>query len=128
MSRVGISLGAVGVVAAVFAALLASDLRSWADGIRNGDAQYAESPASATWSTPTVLPSHLARGILDISDQIAFRQAAQRFVPVHLLGNGFDNGYSESRARADLELVLPGLSPGRAPVPPPTPDDMPGSL
>jgi hypothetical protein len=112
MSRVRISLAAVALVAAVFAALLASDLRSWADGIRNGDAQYAESPASATWSTPTVLPSQVARAILGISDQIAFRQAAQRFVPVHLLGNGFDNGYSESRARADLELVLAGLSRG----------------
>jgi hypothetical protein len=128
MSRVRIGLAAVALLAAVFAALLAADLRSWADGIRNGDTQYAESPASAAWSTPTVLPFHLARGILGISDQIAFRQAAQSFVPVHVLGNGFDNGYSESRARADLELVLAGLSRGRDRARAATADNMLGIL
>jgi hypothetical protein len=112
VSRVRLALAVVALVAAVFAALLASDLRSWRDGIRDGDTEYAQSPASATWNTPTILPFHLARGILGISDQIAFRRAAQTFVPVHALGNGFDNGYSESRARADLEIVLANLARG----------------
>ena len=112
MSRLRLALAGVALAAAIFAALLASDLRSWHEGVRNGDALYFQNPASATWNTPTVLPFHLARGILGISDQIAFRRAAQTFVAVHTLGNGFDNGYSESRARADLEIVLTRLARG----------------
>jgi hypothetical protein len=109
-SRIPIALAAL--VAAVFAALLAADLRSWQDGIRSGDARFVEQPSSATWTASAVLPFNLARGILGISDQIAFRQAAQTFVAVHALGIGFDNGYSESRARADLEIVLTNLARG----------------
>ena len=112
MSRLRLALAAIALTAAVFAALLAADLRSWQDGVRAGDTQYAQTPAAATWITPTVLPFHLARGILGISDQVAYRRAAQTFVAVHALGNGFDNGYSESRARADLEIVLSNLARG----------------
>ena len=89
-----------------------SDLRSWQDGVRNGDAQYLQNPASAAWTAPTFLPFHLARGIIGISDQIAFRRAAQTFVAVHALGNGYDNGFSESRARADLEIILTTIARG----------------
>ena len=79
---------------------------------RNGDAQYLQQPASARWDTPTLLPFHLARGILGISDQIAFRRAAQTFDAVHALGCGFDNCYSEGKARADLETVLADVARG----------------
>jgi hypothetical protein len=109
---VRLTIAGVLLVLAIFAALLASDLRSWHDGISSGDAEYVQNPALARWSTPTILPAGLSRGILAISDQVAFRRAQRTFVPVHLLGNGFDNGYSESRARADLELVLSGLARG----------------
>lgn len=112
MSRLRLALAAIALAAAVFAALLAADLRSWRDGVGAGDTQYEQTPALAAWTTPTVLPFHLARGILGISDQIAYRRAAQTFVAVHALGNGFDNGYSESRARADLEIVLSNLARG----------------
>lgn len=113
MSRVRLALAVVALAGAVFAALLAADLRSWQDGIRNGDVRFFQDPGAATWTPPTVLPFHLARGILGISDQLAFRRAAQTFVAVHALGNGFDNGFSESRARAALEIVLTNLARGR---------------
>ena len=106
MTRLRLALAGVALIAAIFAALLASDLRSWRDGVRTADTQYSQNPASATWNASTLLPFNLARGILGISDQIAFRRAAQTFDAVHALGNGFDNGFSESRARADLEIIL----------------------
>jgi hypothetical protein len=112
VNPVRLGLAAVALAAAVFAALLASDLRSWQASVRTGDAVYAQSPASATWHAPTILPFHLSLRILGLADQLAFRRAAKTFVPVHSLGNGFDNGYSESRARADLELTLAGLARG----------------
>jgi hypothetical protein len=112
ISRVRIALALAALVASVFAALLASDLRSWQDGVRSGDARFLDQPAAASWQASTLLPFNLARGILGVSDQIAFRKAARSFVAVHALGNGFDNGYSESRARADLEIALAGLAGG----------------
>jgi hypothetical protein len=128
MSRTRVALAAVALVAAVFAALLASDLRSWQNGVRDGDAEYAQSPATASWKTSTILPFHFARGILGISDQLAFRRAARTFVPVHSLGNGFDNGYSESRERADLEIILANLARGDDDVRDSAADNMLGIL
>jgi len=98
------------LAAALFAALLASDLRSWQDTVRNGDLRFTQAPTAATWNAPTVLPAGLSRGILGISDQLAFRRAARAFVAVQALGNGFDNGYSESRRRANLEVTLTNLA------------------
>lgn len=112
MSRLRLALAVVALAAAVFSALLASDLRSWQDGVRNGDARFVQDPGSATWNPPTQLPFTLARGILDISDQLAFRQAAQTFVAVHALGRGFDNGISAARARGALAVVLADIARG----------------
>jgi hypothetical protein len=92
--------------------MLASDLRSWDDGIRNGDARYVQQPAAARWTATTFFPFGLTDRVLGIDDQIDFRHAAQAFGPVHLLGCGFDNCYSESRARADLETTLTALARG----------------
>jgi len=101
------------LAAAVFAALLAADLRSWRDAIRSGDVQFSQRHAGATWAASTTLPFDPALRILDLSDQLAFRRAAQRFVTVEAAGNGVDNGYSESQARGNLETVLTRLSEGR---------------
>jgi hypothetical protein len=97
MGAVRIALAAIALVAAVFLALLASDLRSWDDGIRNGDARFVQSPAAATWTATTFFPFGITDRVLGIDDQIDFRHAAKDFGPVHLLGCGFDNCYSESR-------------------------------
>ena len=112
IGRLRIPLALATLAAAVVATLLAADLRSWQDGVRSGDTRFLEQPGSATWASPAVLPFNLARGMLGISDQITFRQAVQSFVAVHALGNGFDNGYSESRTRADLEVLLTTLARG----------------
>ena len=61
---------------------------------------------------PSVLPGDPAGAILGLSGQLAYRKAAQSFVAVAAAGNGFDNGYSESRARGDLEATLESLAGG----------------
>jgi hypothetical protein len=110
MSRARVAIAVLALGAAVFAALLASDLRSWQTTVRNGDLRFTQNPTAASWQASTVLPPSLARGILGISDQLAYRRAARTFVTVDNLGIGFDNGYSESRRRADLEVVLTDLA------------------
>ena len=112
IGRLRIPIALAALAAAVIAALLAADLRGWRDAVSSGDASFVEQPGSATWTSSAILPFNVARGILGISDQLAFRQAAQSFVAVHALGNGFDNGYSEARTRADLEILLASLAGG----------------
>jgi hypothetical protein len=128
VSRARVAIAVLALVAAIVAALLASDLRSWQSSMRNGDAEFTQNPTTATWEASTILPFHLARNILGLSDQIAFRRAARTFVPVHSLGSGFDNGYSETRERADLELILAGLSRGSDRVRDSAADNMLGIL
>ncbi len=110
LSRVALGLAVLAI--AVLAALLAADLRSWHQAVTAGDAEFARAPATARWQAATVLPSDPALRILGISNQLAFRRAARRFVTVVAAGNGIDNGYSESRARGALEENLTNLARG----------------
>lgn len=100
------------LAAAVVVGLLAADINGWRTAVARGDAEFAQSPANADWHAGTVLPFHVARGILGLSDQLALRSAAQQFVHVRSLGNGIDNGYSESLQRGTLEGMLTRLAAG----------------
>jgi hypothetical protein len=100
------------LVLAAFAALLAHDLRGWSAGVHAGDVTFAQSPRAASWSASTLLPGDPARSVLALSPQLAFRAAARSFDTVVNLGNGFDNGFSESRKRSALESRLDALSRG----------------
>ncbi len=111
LGRVALALCllAVGVVSI----LLASDLRNWQSAITSGDTRFVQKPGSATWSASTTVPFRPGERILGLQGQLAFRNAAQSFVAVHAAGNGVDNGYSESRARGELEATLTLLAQGR---------------
>jgi len=98
------------LAAAVFAALLAADVRSWRDTVHSGDLRFAQQQADVNWTASTALPFDPALRILGLSGTLAFRRAAQTFVTVEAAGNGVDNGYSESQARGDLETVLTRLA------------------
>jgi hypothetical protein len=106
--RVGVGIAAIVVAALV--ALLASDLRSWRKALGAGDVAYAQNHVTGRWQASTVLPAGLSRGMLGISDDLALRRAAATFAVVRTLGNGVDNGYSESQRRAALEVVLTNLA------------------
>jgi hypothetical protein len=107
-----VALAVLLLVLAAFAAILAADVRGWRATMRAGDAQFAVSPAGAKWAGSSVLPGDPARVILGLSDQLAYRRAVQAFVAVAAAGNGFDNGYSETRARGALEAELAVLARG----------------
>jgi hypothetical protein len=97
---------------AAFAALLAADMRAWQATLRAGDLTYSGSPADAAWTNPSLLPGDPAGSILNLSGQLAYRKASQSFVAVNAAGNGFDNGYTESRERGDLESTFESLARG----------------
>ncbi len=110
MRPLRIVLAVIVLAVAVLIALLASDLRSWQRTVRDGDLRFTQNPALATWNASTVLPASFSRGILGLGDQLAYRRAARRFTTVDALGNGFDNGYLEGRARGNLEVTLTNLA------------------
>jgi hypothetical protein len=98
------------IILAVLAVLLAADLRNWHSAIRSGDARFATQPALARWTASTTLPGDPAFHLLGLRVPVDLRRAAQRFVQVAALGNGLDNGYSESAQRGDLEATLTNLA------------------
>ncbi|HUK44876.1 MAG TPA: hypothetical protein VLV28_06260 [Gaiellaceae bacterium] len=98
------------LAAATILALLASDVLSWRDAMRSGDRQFVRSPADATWSASTVLPSEPSRSLLGLELPLRFRAAEQSFAAVQAAGRGYDNGFSEAKNRGELEAELTGLA------------------
>lgn len=107
-----VAVAVVLLVAAVSAALLAVDLRSWRTAVARGDARFALAPSSASWETRTMFPFDPARSILGLPSQLELRAAAKQFVHLRAVGNGVDNGYSESLARGALEETLTRIAAG----------------
>jgi hypothetical protein len=99
-------LGVALVAVAVVGALLAADVRSRAAGLQAGDLRFAQDPAAARWSASVLLPGDPALRLLGVRGDLAFRRTAQRAAAVRAAGNGFDNGVSESRTRAEVEALL----------------------
>lgn len=113
---------------AVFAALLAADLRRWQDGVAAGDLRYRSAPAAARWVAPTVLPWDPAGRILDAGRVVSFRRAVRGFVVADSAGQGYDNGFSETRSRADAESALTDAAHAAAPRLASQADDLLGIL
>lgn len=110
MRAARIAIAGVLLVVAVVAAMLAADVRNWQTAIRTGDLRFTQNPGYATWTATSLLPGDPAHALLGIGNQVAFRNAVKTFVTVSAEGQGFDNGYSESRDRAGVEGVLTNLA------------------
>lgn len=112
MRAARIAIAGVLLVLAVVVALLAADVRNWQSTVRNGDLRFSQNPGYAEWTSSPLLPGDPAQALLGIKSQLAFRNAVKTFVTVAAAGQGFDNGYSESRDRAAAEAVLTNLAAG----------------
>jgi hypothetical protein len=110
MSRARAAIAVVLVAASVVLALLASDVLRWRSAVRSGDVHFGRSPATATWTARTLVPSDPARALLGLDVPLRFRAAEQSFDAVRAAGRGVDNGLSEARARGELETRLAELA------------------
>jgi hypothetical protein len=104
--------GAIVLVAvAVFAALLAADLRAWPLALDRGDAVYAVSPGQAAW-TPATHLGGLSGSLLGTADDVAFRAGLALYRQVvgqqELLSNAL--GIEAQRAQAERALAGPAAS------------------
>jgi hypothetical protein len=111
--RPALRIGGAIVLAAVavFAALLAADLRAWPLALDRGDAAYAVSPGHAAW-TPSTHVGGLSGSLLGTGDDVAFRHALVLYRQVvgqqELLSNAL--GVEALRAQAERALAGPADS------------------
>lgn len=79
MRRTALAAGALAcLVLAAFLALLATDVLRWNGALQAGDVRYRAVPnASGLWSAGASVPGGLAREMLGIDDDLAFRRAVR---------------------------------------------------
>ena len=71
---------ALALVLAAVLALLAADVRTWRDTMRADDLRFQLSASSAAdWDTSTLLPSGVARSVLDVDDDRSSGEASPSF-------------------------------------------------
>jgi hypothetical protein len=105
-------LGAVILAAlAVFAALLASDVRAWPFALDRGDAVYAVSPGAASW-TPATRLGGVAASLLGVGRDVTSRRALVLYRQVagqqEILSNALD--VETLRVAAETALAAPAAS------------------
>jgi hypothetical protein len=65
-------------LAALFFLLLADDLRSWNDALRDGDVHYEVTPEDGSlWDADERLPVDIARSLAGVGDDVDFREAVR---------------------------------------------------
>ena len=109
MSRRTLAAAAV-AVAAVCAAGIAHDARSWRDALHRGDQLYARAPTRARWGAATWFPGDPAGRAVHASQDVELRRAVQMFVVAVHARRGFDNGGSRARARSAAEAALTAIA------------------
>ena len=80
-ARLGSLTAAVAVLAlAIVLAVLAIDVRHWQQSISSGDLRFQATPGRAQmWHASEVLPFGLARRLLAVDDDLAYRRAVRAF-------------------------------------------------
>ena len=101
------------LAAAVFAALLAADVRAWSTAVATGDAVYDATPLSATWTASTRLPASLSRGLLGLEEDLAARHALQLYRANVGVRARLDNAVQVAGERAIAETALAAVARGR---------------
>jgi hypothetical protein len=100
-----IAAGVALVLAAVLA-LLAADVRTWRDTMRADDLRFQLSAsAKADWGTSTLLPSGVARSVLEVDDDRELRRGVAAFRAADRA-----RGFSRSRVRGAAEAALAGVA------------------
>lgn len=75
----GVVAVAVLVVVAALLVALAADVLRFDRQLRDGDAAYAAGAARVSWRPDTLLPRGVSASLLGVSDDLAYRDAVDRF-------------------------------------------------
>jgi hypothetical protein len=106
--RVLLLAGAAACLAlAVLAALLARDVGSWQRALRTGDVEAADvARRSPRWTADELAPFGLARRLLAVDDDLAFRRAVALFRRAHTGIPSSDSGLEGTALRVAAEAAL----------------------
>ncbi len=100
-------LGALALLLALLAVLVAVDVGRWRDEITRGDAKVAvDSGADVPFSPSTIVPFDPASRLVGLGDDIALRRSIRQFTIALHTPRGFDNGVLRERRRAVAEAAL----------------------
>jgi hypothetical protein len=100
-------LGALALLLALLAVLVAVDVGRWRDEITRGDAKVAvDSGADVPFSRSTIVPFDPASRLVGLGDDIALRRSIRQFTIALHTPRGFDNGVQRERRRAVAEAAL----------------------
>ena len=108
MRRAALLLGAAASLAlAVALALVATDVSRWPGALEAGDARYRTSPnESRLWRPAELAPRRIARDLLALDDDLAYRRAVQGLRLARLEGPSVtDPGLSLLRSDAQARLL-----------------------
>jgi hypothetical protein len=100
-------LGAAGLCLALatIAALAARDAGAWESSLRAGDVA-ASQRGTPSWTPDEVAPFGLARRLLGVDDDLAFRRAVALFHRARTGIPSFDNGLEGTALRVEAEAEL----------------------
>src|SRR5262249_44352434 len=103
-----IGAAVVCLVVAAFAAMTAREAGEWQRAFRTGDIEAASTArnASPTWSVSELAPFGLARRILGVDDDLAFRRSVALFRRAHTGVPSFDTGLEGTALRVQAEAAL----------------------
>jgi hypothetical protein len=108
VKRAALLLGAAAALAlAVAFALLATDVSRWPGALKAGDARYRTNPDEAgLWRPDELAPRRLARDLLGLDDDLAYRRAVQGLRVARLEGPSVtDPNLSLLRSDAQARLL-----------------------
>jgi len=103
-----LAAAAVCLVLAAFAAMAASDIGEWQDALRRGDVEASSTDRHTTpsWSVDELVPFGIARGLLGVNDDLAFRRGVALFRQAHTGIASFEAGLEGSALRVQAEAQL----------------------
>jgi hypothetical protein len=103
-----VAAAAACLVLAAFAALAARDVGEWQSAFRRGEVESASSNrhTSPSWSVGELAPFGLARGLLQVEDDLAFRRGVTLFRRAHIGIPSFETGLEGSALRVQAEAQL----------------------
>jgi hypothetical protein len=94
------------LAAAAIAAMAARDAGAWQDSLRAGDVEAAEPGRTPSWTAGESAPFGLARRLLGVDDDLAFRRGVALFHRAHTGIPSADNSLVGTALRVQAEAEL----------------------
>jgi hypothetical protein len=109
---VALPLALVGLVAAAFLVVLGVDVLQWRGDLKQADLRFeAVAGTGDMWRSDTLLPVGLSRGLLDVDDDIEFREVLQQFALARVREQPRDQRDLAKRGAVETELARAGELP-----------------